>query len=215
VEIAKAYPHTVASIHSLTDYSPITMSRHSQQGGNYITTDFTVGFQFHLPYLMRKGTPTNLVVATGHDVTVNNILGLLFIMQTKMIINTYNGVAELRAFDSPSFPLNFHCAMGVIPVIDKKYAAANAALHAGIVKEINSIVAHVSTKTTATYLQKAQDTLQSILMPAKRSQSVYFHDIISISNASKASIGSSIDHSNLITDVYADTLDLDDYRTSV
>jgi hypothetical protein len=150
----KAYPHTVVSIHSLTDYSPNTLSRIVQQGANSITTDLTVAFQFHLPHLTRKGTPTNFVFAAGRNVTVNVLLGLLFIMQTKMAINTSNRVAELRAFDTPPFPLNFHHAMCTIPVIDKKKAAANTALHANIVKEIDSIVAHVSNTTTVIYLQK-------------------------------------------------------------
>ena len=78
-EIAKAYPHTVASIHSPTDYSPITLSGIVQQGGSLVTTNLMVGFQFHLPYLTRKGTPTSFVVVAGHHVTVNTILGLPFI----------------------------------------------------------------------------------------------------------------------------------------
>jgi hypothetical protein len=164
-EIAKAYPHTVASIHSPTDYSPITLSRIVQQGRNSVTTNLRVGFQLHLPYLTRKGTPTNLVVAAGCNVTVKVILGLPFIMQTKMIIDTSNRVANLPAFDTPPFPLNFCRAMCAIPVIDEKKAAANAALHANIVKEIDSVAAHIGTKTTATDLQKAQDTLQSIRAP--------------------------------------------------
>ncbi len=69
-----------------------------------------------------------------------------------MIINTSNRVVELRAFDTPPFPLDFRHAMCTFPVIDKMKAAVNAALHANIVKEIHSIVAHVSTKKTATYL---------------------------------------------------------------
>ncbi len=214
-KIEKAYPNTAVSIHSPTDYSPITLSRIVQQGGNSVTTHLTVGFQFHLPYLTREGTPTNFVIAAGHNVTVNVILGLPFITQTKMVIDTSNCILELHAFNMPPFPLDFRHAKCAIPVIDEKKAAANAALHANIVEEINSIVAHVSNKTTATYLQKAQNTLQSILMLVKRAQSVDFHEISSNSNASKASIGSSIDHSNLITDAYADTLDLNDYTSSV
>jgi hypothetical protein len=142
---------------------------------------------------MRKGTPTNFVIASGRNVTVNVILGLLLITQTKMVIDTSNCMVEFCSFNMPPFPLYFHCTMCAIPVINKKKAAANAAFHADIVKEINSIVAHVSNKTTANYLQKAQNTLQSILMPAKRAPSVNFHDISSNSNASKASIRSSID----------------------
>ncbi len=55
-EIAKAYPHTVASINSPTDYSPFTLSGIVQQGGNSVATNLTVGFQFHLPYLRRECT---------------------------------------------------------------------------------------------------------------------------------------------------------------
>ncbi len=132
-----------------------------------------------------------------------------------MVIDTSNHIAEVRAFDTPPFPLDFRCTMCTIPFIDKKKAAANAALYANIVKEINSIGTHVSTKTTATYLQKSHNTLQSFLMLAKRAPLVNFHNISSNSNASKASIGSSIDHSNLITDAYADMLNLNDYTSSV
>jgi hypothetical protein len=52
--------------------------------------DLAVGFQFHLPYLTRKGTPTNLVIAAGSNIMVNIILGLPFITQIRMIINTSN-----------------------------------------------------------------------------------------------------------------------------
>ncbi len=177
------------SIHSPTDYFPITLSEIIQQGGNSIATHLTVGFQFHLSYLTRKGKPTNLVIATGCDMTMNIILGLPFITQTKMFINTSDCMAELCAFDMPPFPLNFRCAMCTIPVIDKKKAAVNATLHANIVKEIDCIVAHISTKMTATYLQKAQNTLQSILIPAKRAQSFDFCDIAAIVMQAKLLLG--------------------------
>jgi len=42
--IAKVYPHTVASIHSPDDYSPITLSGIVQQGSESVTTDLSVGF---------------------------------------------------------------------------------------------------------------------------------------------------------------------------
>ncbi len=145
-EIAKAYPHTVTSIHSPTDYSLITLSRIVQQGGKSITTDLTVGFQFHLPYLAGKCTPANFVVAARRDVMVNVIRSLPFITQTKMVIDTSNRMAELRALDTPSFPLDFCHAMCAIPVINMKKAAANTALHANIVKQVDSIIAQILTR---------------------------------------------------------------------
>jgi len=99
--IAKAYPHTVAAVHRETDYSPITLSGIVQQGGESVSTELTVGFQFHLPYLTREGHPTHLSVACGPNVTVNTILGLPFIQQTRMIIDASDQVADLGALDTP------------------------------------------------------------------------------------------------------------------
>jgi hypothetical protein len=140
-EIAKAYPHTVASIHSSTDYSPITLSGFVQQGGSSVTTNLTVGFQFHLPYLTREGTPTSFVITGGRDVTVNVILGLPFITQTNMVIDTLDCVAKLCAFDLPPFPIDFCHTMCAAPIIGKERVAANAALHADTIKEIDVVVA--------------------------------------------------------------------------
>jgi hypothetical protein len=109
--LAKAYPHTVALIHSPKDYSPIILSGIVQQGGSSVTTNLLVGFQFHLPYLMHEGSPTSLVVAAGPAITVEVILGLPFITQTKMVVNTSNQVAKLRAFHTPPFSIDFCCAM--------------------------------------------------------------------------------------------------------
>jgi hypothetical protein len=77
--LAKAYPHTAASIHSPSDYSPIMLSVVVQHDGNSVTTKLSVGFRFHFPYLAREGNPTSFLVATGRNVTINAILGLLFI----------------------------------------------------------------------------------------------------------------------------------------
>jgi hypothetical protein len=101
---------------------------------------------------MREGTPTSLVVAAGPNVTANVILGLLFITLTKMVIDTSNQVAKLRAFDTPPFPINFCCAMCAVPVIDDAAAAANAALHTNIIKEIENIEEHNNKKSKASLL---------------------------------------------------------------
>jgi hypothetical protein len=93
--LAKAYPHTVASIHSPSDYSPIMLSGIVQHDSNSVTTKLSVAFRFHLPYLTRKGNPTSFPIATGRDVTINAILGLPFIQQTKMVIDAADQVAEL------------------------------------------------------------------------------------------------------------------------
>jgi hypothetical protein len=82
------------------------------------------------------------------------ILGLPFITQTKMVIDTSDQVAELRAFNMPPFPINFCCTMWAIPVIDDANVATNAALHAGIVKEIEKIKEHIYQMNDAFLLQE-------------------------------------------------------------
>jgi hypothetical protein len=68
--------------------------------------DLTVGFQFHLPYLMHDGQVTSILIATGPHVTVNTIVGLPFIQATHMIIDLSNNVADMHALDASPFPLN-------------------------------------------------------------------------------------------------------------
>lgn len=148
-EIAKAYPHTVASIHSPDNYSPITLSGIVQQGGESVTTDLSVGFQFHLPYLTREGNATSLIVATGCDVTVNIILGLPFITQTRMVIDTSDQVAECRAYDAPPFPIDFRRAMCAVPAVNEERAAANATNYQDIIREVENIERVFAAKTAA------------------------------------------------------------------
>ncbi len=168
--LTKAYPHTFALIHSPKDYSPITLSGIVQQGGSSVTTDLSVGFQFHLPYLTLEGSPTSLVVTAHPNVTVNVILGLPFITQTKMVIDTSDQVAELRAFDMPPFPIDFCHAMCAIPVIDNAAVATNTALHANIVKEVEKIENHIYKKSDAFLLQEKTpgNVPGSILLSPKR-----------------------------------------------
>ncbi len=121
---------------------------------------------------MREGYPTSLVIAAGPNVTINMILGLPFITQTKMVIDTSNPVTKLHAFDMPPFPINLCCVMCAIPVIDDAAAAANAALHANIVKEIKLIKEHIYKKNDALLLQERTpgNVPSSILLSPKQTQ---------------------------------------------
>jgi hypothetical protein len=85
--------------------------------------------------------------------------------------------------------------MCAIPVIDNAAAAANAALHANIVKEIKKIKEHIYKKNDAFLLQERTpgDVPGSILLSPKRAQAVEFIDSTSNSYASIASIGFTID----------------------
>jgi hypothetical protein len=76
-----------------------------------------VGFWFHLPYLIKDGSPTSIVIATGPHVAVNTIIGLPFIQATRAIIDLSDNVANLRAIDAPSFPIKYRRATVHVPVI--------------------------------------------------------------------------------------------------
>jgi hypothetical protein len=115
--IAKRYPHTVAKIFVPEDYNPIVLSGIVQRGGESITTKLTVGFQFHLPYLMTDGSQTSILIATGPHVTVNIIVGLPFIQATRAIIDLSDDVVDLCAIDHPPFPIEYRRATVHVPTI--------------------------------------------------------------------------------------------------
>jgi hypothetical protein len=128
----------------------------------------------------------------GRNVTINAILGLPFIQQTKMVIDTADHVAKLRALHAPPFPINFLHAMCAVPPVDEAHAAANAALHSDIVHEVENIEAFFMKKLPAIMST-------SILLPTKCAHCINFHNISrgnSIANAAgMASISSAIEPS--------------------
>jgi hypothetical protein len=132
-KIAKTFSHTVATIYAPQDYSPITLSGIVKQNGKSVTTKSTVAFKFKLPYLTKEGNTTTFMVAVGPNVTVNTILGLPFIKQTKMIINAADQVAELRALDALPFPIDFPHAQCHVPTIDETKVHVNVAQYANLI----------------------------------------------------------------------------------
>jgi hypothetical protein len=137
--IAKAYPHTVHAIYTPKDYSSITLSGIIKDiKGQSITTNLTVAFSFHLPYITREGAPITFLVAVGPNITVNTILGLPFIWQTKMIIDTADQVAELCSLDAPPFPIDFRCAQCSVPNIGAPKDQVNASHFTDIIQEITN-----------------------------------------------------------------------------
>ena len=193
--IAKAFPHTVAAIFSTADHNPIILSGIVQQGGASVTTDLTVAFQFHMPYLTREGHPTTLLVACRPNVTVNTILGLPFIQGTRMVLDASDQVAELHALDTPPFALDFHHAMCTVPPISGPPDKGIAACYASIINEVDRIEAMYSGTTNA-----EPDTPQpaSILRSPKRSNN---GSIVSIGSAINPKFDEDTDVSSL-NDVY-------------
>jgi hypothetical protein len=186
--IAKAFPHTVVAIFSTVDHNPIVLSGIVQQGGAFVTTNLTVAFQFHMPYLTREGHPTSLLVACGPNVTVNTILGLPFIQATRMVLDASDQMAELRALDMPPFALNFRRAMCTVPPISSPLDEGTSAHYSNIIKEVGRIKAMHSGSTG----EPDEPKPASILRSPKRSKSVEFNSDVS-NDGSIVSIGSAIE----------------------
>jgi hypothetical protein len=116
--IAKRYPHCVSKIYLPEDYSPIILSGIVQDDARSVTTNLSVAFQFHLPYLTKEGSPTSFVVATGPQVSVNTVLSLPLITATGMIIDYVDNVVEAKHLDCPPFNIKFCRAMKHIPAFE-------------------------------------------------------------------------------------------------
>ncbi len=137
--IMKTFPHTVAAVYDPHDYAPITLSRIAEHDRESITTELTAAFKFKLPYLTKEGNPTTFMVAVGPNVTINPILGLPFIKQTKMIVDAADQVAELRALDALPFPIDFCRAQCHVPAIDETKVHINMTQYTDIIQEINNV----------------------------------------------------------------------------
>jgi hypothetical protein len=144
--LAKKYPHCVAKLYVPEDYNPIVLSGIVQHGGKLVTTELTVGFQFHLPYLTRDGQATSILIATGPHVTVNTIVGLPFIQATRMIINLSDNVADMHALDASPFPLEYRRATVHVPIVDKANTACIhlSTAYLNMIMEIKALERHLS-----------------------------------------------------------------------
>jgi hypothetical protein len=139
--LAKKYPHCVTKLYVPEDYNPIVLSGIVQYGGESVTTDLTVGFQFHLPYLTRDDQATSILIATGPYITVNTIVGLPFIQATHMIIDLSDNVADMHALDASPFPLEYRPAAVHVPIVDEAGAAPThlSTAHQDLIKVIDAL----------------------------------------------------------------------------
>lgn len=117
--LAKLYPQCLSRLYVPEEYSPIVLSGIVQRSTNeVVTTELTVGFEFHMPYLTRQGQTTSLIVATGPNVTVNAILGIPFIRSTGMIVDTNDDTIIMKTMDCIPFKIDYRRAQNTIPSSD-------------------------------------------------------------------------------------------------
>ncbi len=166
-KIAKAFPHTVAAVYATKDYTPITLSSIVEQNGESITAELLVAFKFKLPYFTKEGNTTTFMVVVGSNVTVNTILGLPFIKQTKIIVDAADQVAELRALDALPFSISFRRAQCHVPTIDETKVHVNMTQCADIICKINHIESLYSGNSTVQHTTP-HPSPKGALLPKKR-----------------------------------------------
>ena len=157
--IAKRYPHCVAKVFLPEDHSPIILSGIIDDENEAITTELSVAFQFHLPYLTRDGQSTSISIATGPQVSVNSIIGLPFITGTGMIIVTVDNVVEAKHLVCQPFPIEFRCATKYVPAIsddraETRYIEFNEVL--SIIEKTDAYIAKVYAGTPSATNKKVR-----------------------------------------------------------
>eukprot|EP00956_Cyclotella_meneghiniana_P029594 scaffold72230_cov36-Cyclotella_meneghiniana.AAC.3 len=94
--IAKRFPQVVSAVYTSENFAPITLSGVVQTDGVAVTAELPVAFEFHMPYLTSDGSPTNLLVACGPQVSVNLILGIPFLSAAGMSIDLEDNVVDCK-----------------------------------------------------------------------------------------------------------------------
>jgi hypothetical protein len=167
--VANQYPHCVARLFVPKDYNPIILSGIVQCGSELVTTELTVGFQFHLPYLTKEGNTTNIMIATGPHVTMNTIVGLPFIQATRAVIDLADNVAKLRALDAPPFPLKYRHATVLVPIVNEgnEHPVHMVDAYSNLIAEINSLERHFTSADLVQVKSAGVDGTRSVRFGAR------------------------------------------------
>jgi hypothetical protein len=151
--LAKRFPHCVAKIFAPKDYAPIILSGIVQSSDNAtVTTELEVGWQFHLPYKMKTGETTSLVIATGPNVSVNTILGLPFQQGTGAIIDLNDNVVQCTKLDCPPFNIDFRRTSSKVPIMDEPSAKTKvhfAETYKRVIKDIENLEQYFDARVLA------------------------------------------------------------------
>jgi hypothetical protein len=112
---------------------------------------------------------SSLLIATGLNVTINTILGLPFIQQTRMVIDAANQVAELQVLDALPFPIDFRRAMCTVPAVSSD-TSPDSCTHTHAIRAGKMLEAYYANQG------KHSTLLTSTLFPGKRAHNVAFVD---------------------------------------
>lgn len=141
--VVRQYPHILKAIYLPEDYASIVLSGIvTSSTSEPVTTELSVGFEIHLPYLTKDGNETSLLVAAGPDVAVNLILGLPFIKATGMIADFVDNVCQAKHLLCDPFPIDFRRATKSIPAVEGRETAARSADFIEVHRALGSLRAY-------------------------------------------------------------------------
>jgi hypothetical protein len=112
--IAESYPHLVKSIIWAEDkYCPIELSGVGSDSNNKGSNTLSAVVTFHMPYLTTNNHSTSLSIAIGTNVAVNILLGMSFINNAQLVIDSADKVAEAKMLQCKPFEIIFkHVSRG-------------------------------------------------------------------------------------------------------
>jgi hypothetical protein len=147
--VVRQYPQILKAIYLPEDYAAIVLSGIvTSSAATPITTELSVGFEIHLPYVTKDGNDTSLLVAAGPDVAVNLILGLPFIKATGMIVDFIDNVCDAKHLVCDPFPIDFRRATKSIPVVGVQNATPHSAEIQEVLHALASITASISAQAS-------------------------------------------------------------------
>jgi hypothetical protein len=151
--VVRQYPQILKAIYLPEDYAAIILSGIiTSSAATPITTELSVGFKIHLPYVTKDGNDTSLLVAAGPDVAVNLILGLPFIKATGMIVDFIDNVCNAKHLICDPFPIDFCRATKSIPVVGVHDAAPHSVEIQEVLRALASIKALISAQASGAML---------------------------------------------------------------
>jgi len=149
--VVRQYPQILKAIYLLEDYAVIILSGIvTSSAAAPITTELSVGFEIHLPYVTKDGNDTSLLIAAGPDAAINLILGLPFIKAAGMIIDFIDNVCDAKHLICEPFPIDFRRATKSIPVIGDRDTGSHSVEFQEVLRALGSIKVYFAANASGT-----------------------------------------------------------------
>jgi hypothetical protein len=177
--ICESFPHLVKSIIWAKDkYCPIELSGVVADSTTVSSSKNTLSavVTFHMPYVTTNNHSTSFSIAIGKNVAVNVLIGMSFISNAQLVIDSADGVVEAKMLQCDPFDIIFKPATRGLPnAIPTEFQPDQAVFHTTNKETLELI------RETRNFLNGQIDNESSLLrsstdiMSASGSPEVTFH----------------------------------------